>query len=373
MFFAAGTAAWCTDISSEQSVRDIARKVNEYQKAHPYQEEDRGWIRGTYYTGVMAMYAATSGQEYLDQAMEWGARNQWQVGTDGSGGNKLTCVQTYLQIYMLKKQQVMIQPALDHLNSGGKKTPTGEALWYFEGGRRYSDSLYVGPPALAMLARITGEDRYLDYMNGFFWDVHSELYDADAALFYRDKGYIAGRPAPPAPAADIRTIRKSWVHTRTAGGKKVFWSRGNGWVFAGLARILAYLPADHHMRPKYLQLYRAMAASVAKRQGRDGLWRMNLDDAKEYPQPETSGTGFFCYGFAWGVNHGVLDRGRYAPVARKAWAGLVNNVNGDGMVKWGQPVGASPYEIDEQDSHEYVSGTFLLAASEMIGLARSRQ
>ena len=199
MFFAAGTAAWCTDISSEQSVRDIARKVNEYQKAHPYQEEDRGWIRGTYYTGVMAMYAATSGQEYLDQAMEWGARNQWQVGTDGSGGNKLTCVQTYLQIYMLKKQQVMLQPALDHLNSGGKKTPTGEALWYFEGGRRYSDSLYVGPPALAMLARITGEDRYLDYMNGFFWDVHSELYDADAALFYRDKGYIAGRPAPPLP------------------------------------------------------------------------------------------------------------------------------------------------------------------------------
>ena len=60
-------------------------------------------------------------------------------------------------------------------------------------------------------------------------------------------------------------------------------------MFAGLARILAYLPEDHHMRPKYLALYRDMAASLAGRQGQDGLWRMNLDDAEEYPQPETSG------------------------------------------------------------------------------------
>jgi len=139
-------------------------------------------------------------------------------------------------------------------------------------------------------------------------------------------------------------------------------------VFAGLARILAYLPEDHHMRPKYLALYRDMAASLAGRQGRDGLWRMNLDDAEEYPQPETSGTGFFCYGFAWGVNHGVLDRDRYLPVARKAWEGLVKNVSPEGKVRWGQPVGASPYEISGEDTHEYVTGTFLLAASEIPGL-----
>jgi rhamnogalacturonyl hydrolase YesR len=366
-------SAWSADAISEMSVRELASKVNQYQKTHPYQEEDRGWIRGTYYTGVMAMYLAISDPAYLDQAMEWGARNNWQVGTDGSGGNKLTCVQTYLQIYMLKKQREMIQPAIDHLNSGQKKTPTGEALWYFEGGRRYSDSLYVGPPALAMLAQITGEDRYLDYMNAFFWDVYSELFDADSALFYRDKGYIAGRPAPPPPDPEIRNIRKSWLHTRTPAGKKVLWSRGNGWVFAGLARMLAYLPEDHHMRPKYLELYRAMAASLAHRQSSDGLWRVNLDDPSEYPQPETSGTGFFCYGFAWGVNHRILDRARYEPVARKAWTGLAKSVSPEGKVLWGQPVGSSPYEITEQDSHEYVSGTFLLAASEMIQLVRAEK
>lgn len=365
-------AGWAADIYSESSVREIAQKVNEYQKAHPYQKEDRGWIRGTYYTGVLAMYLASSDEAYLNQALEWGARNKWQVGTDGSGRNKLTCVQTYLQLYLLQKRKEMIQPALDHLNSGQKKTPTGEALWYFESGRRYADSLYVGPPALAMLARITGEDRYLDYMNGFFWDVHAELYDPQAALFYRDKRFLFGRPAPAAPAEDVRTLRKDWVRTRTANGKKVLWSRGNGWVFAGLPRILAYLPEDHHMRPKFVELYRAMAASLARRQGRDGLWRMNLDDPKEYTAGETSGTGFFCYGLAWGVNHGMLDRGRYLPVVRKAWAGLVKNVSQEGKVLWGQPVGGSPYAIAGQDSHEYVSGTFLLAASEMLSLARRR-
>ena len=362
-----GSAA-AADIFSGESVRELARKVNEHQKTHPYQDEDRGWIRGTYYTGVMAMCQATEDPAYLEQALQWGEKNNWQVGPDAPGGNKLTCVQTWLQLYTLKNRPEMIQPVLDHLNSAQKKTPTGEALWYFEAGRRYADSLYTGPPALAMLARITGEDRYLDYMNAFFWDVHSELYDPEAALFFRDKGYIAGRPAPSPPAADIRTIRKSWVHTQTARGKKVLWSRGNGWVFAGLARILAYLPEDHHMRPKYVALYRAMAASLAGRQRQDGLWRMNLDDAEEYPQPETSGTGFFCYGFAWGVNHGILDRDRYLSVVRKAWEGLVKNVSPEGKVRWGQPVGASPYEISEEDTHEYVTGTFLLAASEILGL-----
>jgi rhamnogalacturonyl hydrolase YesR len=361
-------AAVGEDVFGRQRILELAGRVNEYQKRHPMQEEDRGWIRGTYYTGVMAMARASGEAAYREQAMAWGERNAWQPGTDASGANVLTCAQTYFELYLEKPRAEMIAPVVEHLNSGKKRTPSGEALWYLERNQRYADSLYVGPPALAMLARITGDGHYRDVMNALFWDVEAELFDPESGLLYRDKTFLFGRPAPAAPAADPRAIRKSWIHTRTARGKKVLWSRGNGWVFAGIPRILDNLAANDPMRAKYVALFRTMAESLAARQGADGLWRMNLDDAEEYPQPETSGTGFFCYGMAWGVRNGLLERARYLPVARKAWAGLARHVSAEGKVLWGQPVGSGPYEIDEQDTQEYVSGTLLLAASEMAKL-----
>ena len=64
-------------------------------------------------------------------------------------------------------------------------------MWYLEGGRRYADSLYVGPPTLALLGRATGEQTYYEWMDEFFWDVHAELFDREEGLFYRDKRFIA--------------------------------------------------------------------------------------------------------------------------------------------------------------------------------------
>ncbi|MCX7044011.1 MAG: glycoside hydrolase family 88 protein [Candidatus Sumerlaeota bacterium] len=326
---------------------DLMRKANEWQFTHPIMPSGcRNWIRGTWYTGVMAAYKATGDQRYLDQALAWGKQHQWQVGNERQGANRLFCVETWTELYFIKKDRAMIELAIQSLDTASSNSPSGAKVWYAENGLRYADSLY-GAPALAMLAKATGDRKYLDWMNAFFWDVHAELFDPATGLFFRDKRFI---------------------HKPNVNGKKTLWSRGNGWVVGGIVRILEYLPSGDPMRARYEDLLKTMAASLAKRQGEDGLWRMNLDDPAEFPMPETSGTSFFVYAIAWGVNNGVLDRATYEPVARKGWAGLTSCISPEGQVLWGQKVGANPYAIEKSDTHEYVTGTFLLAGAEMLKL-----
>jgi len=336
---------------SAASITTLLEKVNRYQTEHPVKNKsDRNWERGTWFTGVMAAGAATGDTNYFEQAWRFGEEQQWQPGTEKSGGNVLTCTQTYLELYFLKHDRACIAPVIAWLDSGKPNTPSGAKVWYLEGGRRYADSLYVGAPALAMLAKATGDQKYLDWMNAFFWDVQAELFDAEAGLFYRDARFIG---------------------TKTVNGKKIFWSRGNGWAFASLPRILACLPENDSNRPKFVALFKQMAVAIAKQQQPDGLWRANLGDAAELPAPESSGSGFFCYGMSWGIRNGLLDRKTFLPIVRKAWVGLTGCVSEAGMVRFGQPVGDRPVAVNAEDTHEYVTGAFLLAGSEVLRLVNT--
>jgi rhamnogalacturonyl hydrolase YesR len=335
------------NVSSRRKTISIMNRVNLYQLQHPWKESDRNWIRATYYTGVMAFYHATKDARLLEQAVGWAQRHKWQPGNERAGSNILTCGQTYLQIYFLKKDPAMIEPLIEWVNCGKPNAPSGQPVWYLEAGRRYADSLYVGPPALAMLSRTTGDEKYLKYMHAMYKDVADLLFDKEHGLFYRDKRFI---------------------DAQSRNGRKVFWSRGNGWVIAGIPRILEYLPKDDPHYAKYVNLLRTMAASIAGVQGTDGLWRTNLGDPDEYPGPETSGTAFFTYAMAWGINHGILKKDKYLPVVRKAWTGLVDSVHADGKLGWVQPVGDRPRVVESHMTHEYAVGAFLLAGSEILKL-----
>jgi fibronectin type 3 domain-containing protein len=138
----------------------------------------------------------------------------------------------------------------------------------------------------------------------------------------------------------------------------------------GLAQLLTYLPENHPSRPRYEDMLRALSASVVKCQREDGLWSPSLLDRAEFDSPETSGSAFFCYAMAWGINHGVLDRATYEPIVRKAWNGLVDKVNAQGRLGYVQRVAAAPGGIKPDDTHEYAVGGLLLAGSEMIRFAR---
>jgi rhamnogalacturonyl hydrolase YesR len=113
-----------------------------------------------------------------------------------------------------------------------------------------------------------------------------------------------------------------------------------------------------------------MAAEIASLQGTDGLWRSGLLDQAAYQLPENSGSAFNAYGFAYGVNSGILDRKKYKPVVAKAWQGLLSHVYQDGRLGCIQPVGAAPGAFTATSSYVYGTGAFLLAGSEIYRLAR---
>lgn len=115
-----------------------------------------------------------------------------------------------------------------------------------------------------------------------------------------------------------------------APDSQFYWSRGNGWMAAGSAELLRSLPADHPARPRILEGYRKMMASLLKMQGEDGLWRQLLDHPEAWP--ETSGTGMFAAAMATGVKAGWLDAAVYGPAVRKAWLGLVSYIDEKGDI-----------------------------------------
>ncbi|AUP79226.1 glycoside hydrolase family 88 protein [Flavivirga eckloniae] len=337
-------------IYDKATIKELMDRVNAYQLKNPWQKYDDNWIRGTYYAGVMACYFATEDETFLKQSDALCESLNWTLPTlppvhDASGVNLLTCGQTMIESYMAKRDKKKIKSIIEHLENPAIRNPVSNPReWYYEGGTRYVDGLFTGPPALAMLYDVTGNKKYLEWMDACFWDVYGKLYNTDLDLFYRDKRFFP---------------------SNTEGNKQIIWSRGNGWAIAGIARILEYLPMEHGNYKRYEEVMKGMAAALKKCQSEEGFWYPNLADPDYAPFKETSGTSFFIYGIAYGINHGILSKEEYIPVVKKAWKSVTDEISKKGKVQWGQLVGDRPVNLSKDDSHEYVTGTFLLAASEM--------
>ena len=331
-------------VFNKDKVLAVMDKVNAYQIKESSPFNSRNWKTSTYFTGVMAFYKTTKKPELLNQAIQWAERQNWQVGNEWFfPANNLTCVQTYLEIYLIKRDEKMITDARDYMGSRMKHTEPA-----YEQGWDYIDALYVGPPAFAMMGKATGEKQYIDFMNRMYWQLAGYLFDEDEGLFYRDM--------------------KARRSEKSSNGKKTLWSRGNGWAIASIPRILTYLPKEDPYYSKYKKLLQILAASLKNRQGEDGMWRVNLADYNEYPNPESSGTAFFVYAISWGINNEILKKETYLPIVNKAWQALYNAVEKNGKVCWGQSVSRDPGNVEKEDSEIYVSGAFLLAGSEVLKL-----
>ncbi|HEX3744827.1 MAG TPA: glycoside hydrolase family 88 protein [Bryobacteraceae bacterium] len=320
-------------------VRAAMRKVADWQleRARPYFSTD--WTFAALYDGFMAA-SSTLGDAKYEQAMRaMGDRLNWQLGKRPEHADDVAVGQVYLELYLKKKDPRILPPLVERFSDQmGLKDDPAKPLWW------WCDALFMGPPTLARLYKATGKTEYLDFMNREWWITSHLLYDPEEHLYFRDAGYLA---------------------RHEANGRKLFWSRGNGWVMAGIARVLDYMPANYPARGQYVQQFREMAAAVIKVQGDDGLWRSGLLDAQSYPLPEVSGSAFIAYALAWGVNRGILDRATYGPAAQKAWAGLLTHVYQDGRLGCIQPVGAAPGQFQATSSFVYGVGAFLLAGSQM--------
>lgn len=298
----------------------------------------RGWVHGAFLTGVMEAYRATSDTAYVDYAIAMAERNSWQLGPRLEHADDYIVGQTYLELHLLHPDAAPIAATQARVDELIAAQPAACKIWW------WCDALYMAPPTFAKLAQVTGDPHYLDVMDRWYWETYAALFDPAEHLFYRDERFV-----------------------NPADGNKVFWSRGNGWVLAGLARMLDVLPADHPSRGRYVDLFKQMAARMVQLQPADGLWRANLLQP-EAAHGEASGSAFFCYALAWGINHNFLPAADFRPAVDRAWTALIACVGDDGRLGWVQPIGSAPDAYDATTWQEYGSGAFLAAGAQMLQL-----
>lgn len=314
-------------------------RAAQWQLAHATRYADTDWVNGVFYAGLSAWAEVSSDPRFRTELVAAGNRTAWRPGPDPYNADDQAVGQAYVEAYFRDPRPERIAPlraSFDHVLAHPK------ALWY------WCDALFMGPPAWARLTRATGEPRYLQYAVEFWTETTRRLYDPQEALYFRDESFVA---------------------QRSPTGRKIFWARGNGWVLAGLARLLSYLPADHPSRPALAGQFRAMVERVAVLQQADGLWRASLLDPELYADKEASGSAFFCYALAWGVNQALLDRARYEPVVWRAWTALADCLDDNGRLQHVQPIGAAPGNFPPDSTEPYGVGAFLLAGSEVYRLA----
>jgi unsaturated rhamnogalacturonyl hydrolase len=314
-----------------------------------------GWIRATFFTGVMAAYETTGKKKYLKAAKQLGIKHNWQPAPRKRHADDHCIGQVYIDIYRINKDVDCLNPIKQAIDSIVADPMRGPVVgWEFSKNWGWCDALYMAPPVFAQLAAVTGNQTYLDTMHVLWMDTYEHLFDKSENLYFRDAAY---------------KIRPDGTFPQTANGKKIFWSRGNGWVMGGLVRVLDEMPQTYQHRVFYEEHFCQMAEKVASLQGEDGFWRASLIDPEEFPAHEVSGTAFFCYVLAWGINNNLLDKDKYLPVVLKAWKGLNWAVDmKTGKIGWIQPVGHSPFAISANDTAEYGVGAFLLAGSEVYKL-----
>jgi rhamnogalacturonyl hydrolase YesR len=333
------------------AIVNVMNKVADWQLANPMDYHLLNWHYGAFYTGLMALYETTGEDRYLNEMVNIGQKYNWKLINDIYHADRLTIAQVFADIYKIKKDPAMldkIQWALDiHVDRRPKADVTFENNPYRLEWWTWCDALYMAPPAFAKVYKITGDTRYLRYFDEHWWKTSDYLYSKADSLYYRDDRFF---------------------NERSQNNKSVFWGRGNGWVIAGLARVLPYIPDEYPSRQKFVQQYKEMAHKLLSIQGEDGMWRASLLDPEELPIGETSGTAFFTYALAWGINNNLLDRQVFQPAVEKGWKALVGNVNDQGRLGFVQQVAGSPYAFYEHQFHVYASGAILLAGKEMLGV-----
>jgi len=338
---------------------NIINKVNyKWQKTQsPYVRSF--WDNAAYHTGNMEAYKMTGNMDFYEYSLAWAEHNNWQgaTGTDKSKwkydygetpdhalfGDWQICFQTYADLYTLAPDPKKIARAREVMEYE-MRTDKNDYWWW-------ADGLYMVMPVMTKMYRITGNQLYLMKLHEYWEYSNSIMYDKDECLYYRDARYTADKH-------------------KSVNGKKDFWARGDGWVIAGLAKIIQDLPADAPYRNEYIDRFKAMAKAVARCQQPEGYWTRSMLDPEHAPGLETSGTAFFTYGILWGLNNGYLDRKTYEPVVVKSWRYLTETaMQKDGTIGYVQPIGdrAIPGQVvDANSTANFGVGAFLLAACEMV-------
>lgn len=224
-------------------------------------------------------------------------------------------------------------------------TDNKDKTYYYKQRWSWCDALFMAPQVFARYAQIWNDASLLEFMNREYWATTEYLMNKDYHLYWRDSNYF---------------------DKLEPNGAPVFWGRGNGWVFGGLARLIPYLPMEWAPRKQYVEHFQAMAEAIVNVQSTEGHWFVTMLDPQSYPSPEMSSTGFFTFALWWGLNAGILDEDIYLEPAKKGWKALVHAMHPNGMLGSVQAVGEKPEAITADMTEVYGSAAMAMAAMEIL-------
>jgi rhamnogalacturonyl hydrolase YesR len=349
-------------LPARAAVIDLLRRANTYfvnkwpdpgtriDSSH----ESHIWTRAVYYEGLMALYAVDPQASYVDYAVRWGTSHSWGLvgGTTTRSADNQCAGQTYIDLYNMDAQAMRIRDIRADIDMVFGGSAVNDWTWI--------DAIQMAMPVFAKLGRMGTSTTYYEKAYAMYANTRNVqggngLYSRTDHLWWRDQDFDPPYTEP--------------------NGKSCYWSRGNGWVFAALTRVLDIMPANEAHRAEYLADFQAMAEALRAVQRSDGFWNVSLLDPTHFGGPELTGTSLFAYGLAWGVRTGVLSSATYAPVIARAWTAMASAVHTNGFLGWVQGTGKQPSDgqpvtFDSVPNFEdFGLGCFLLGGSEVGRLA----
>ncbi|PQJ30722.1 family 88 glycosyl hydrolase [Nonlabens arenilitoris] len=348
------------NVFNDAQIKNSMIKALEWQEAHPiFAIHPTDWTNGAYYTGVARAHKTTKNMMYMAALKNQAVHNDWKPFKRLHHADDIAISYSYLYVAINEKRRGFadLEPTKNFLDAhlyedNSWKAGTNRSkedktiLWW------WCDALFMAPPVINLYAKHTEQPKYLDAMHEYYMETYNRLYDKDERLFARDMRFV---------------WNGSKVDRKEPNDKKVFWSRGNGWVIGGLALLLDDMPEDYEHREFYVNLYKEMAGRILEIQPSDGLWRTSLLSPESYDHGEVSGSGFHTFALAWGINNGLLDK-KHIPAVKKAWKAMAACQHDDGRVGWVQNIGAFPEPASKDSYQNFGTGAFLLAGSEILKL-----
>ena len=349
--------AFKTDLSI-YDIKTVLKAVADWQVRTPLTHNPADWTNGALYAGMVEWAGIADNDSYYEWLRVIAEKNLWTYYIHDNPLRRYHaddyCVgQMYIELYRKYDDKSMIKPIGEYLDQIMKDPAKGDLKFVntkeYWSSQRWSwcDALFMAPTVWAKMANVAGKKKYLKFMYREYKATTDYLYDTEEDLYFRDSNYFT---------------------RKEANGTKVFWGRGNGWVFAGLPIIIRELPSKYDHYDYFVTIYKEMAAKLRSLQSADGFWHASLLDPASYPNPEMSATAFFVFGLAWGVNNGYLDKETYLPAIVKGWKSMVTSVWPDGKVGFIQPIGADPKAVTRDMTEVYGVGGFLLAGTEITRL-----
>ncbi len=203
------------------------------------------------------------------------------------------------------------------------------------------DGLYMGSPVYAMWQAAFGAENEAENLESWndiahqFKTIHQYTYDAEKQLNYH------------AWSAEPENADSFWARREEPfkGCSPEFWARGMGWYFAALVDVLEVMPKEHADYAAMVAIYNEVAAGLARWQDKEsGVWYQLLQYGADVTadgigdtvqgqvynvgtQPnylEASASCIFTYAYLKGLRLGLLDEATYAPVAEKAYQGILD-------------------------------------------------